>query len=231
MNKGVITKFKKWILENSTLELSESKSTESSYFKNDTISIRISDHIQGSDRTKIKYDVSLVIPEESKQYIVSIGYKVYIYNTLAEVKSLLLTIFRLNKSIPEACIRNAVNEAVSKVTVKHAISYKQLESYKNKLKKENEKANKKLGELKVKVNDYNHLETTVIKQQKSIGELLKKNNVLKNDIQESVDIISELRDNPDAREAIKIKNKTYYFDNFPKDIQELLEESIQYYNK
>ena len=231
MNKGVITKFKKCILENSTLELSESKSTESSYFKNDTISIRISDHIQGSDRTKIKYDISLVIPEESKQYIVSIGYKVYIYNTLAEVKSLLLTIFRLNKSIPEACIRNAVNEAVSKVTVKHAISYKQLESYKNKLKKENEKANKKLGELKVKVNDYNHLKTTVIKQQKSIGELLKKNNVLKNDIQESVDIISELRDNPDAREAIKIKNKTYYFDNFPKDIQELLEESIQYYNK
>lgn len=231
MNKGVITKFKKWILENSTLELSESKSTESSYFKNDAISIRISDHIQGSDRTKIKYDVSLVIPEESKQYIVSIGYKVYIYNTLAEVKSLLLTIFRLNKSIPEACIRNAVNEAVSKVTVKHAISYKQLESYKNKLKKENEKANKKLGELKVKVNDYNHLKTTVIKQQKSIGELLKKNNVLKNDIQESVDIISELRDNPDTREAIKIKNKTYYFDNFPKDIQELLEESIQYYNK
>lgn len=231
MNKGVITKFKKWVLENSTLELSESKSTESSYFKNDTISIRISDHIQGSDRTKIKYDVSLVIPEESKQYIVSIGYKVYIYNTLAEVKSLLLTIFRLNKSIPEACIRNAVNEAVSKVTVKHAISYKQLESYKNKLKKENEKANKKLGELKVKVNDYNHLKTTVIKQQKSIGELLKKNNVLKNDIQESVDIISELRDNPDAREAIKIKNKTYYFDNFPKNIQELLEESIQYYNK
>lgn len=231
MNKGVITKFKKWILENSTLELSESKSTESSYFKNDTISIRISDHIQGSDRTKIKYDVSLVIPEESKQYIVSIGYKVYIYNTLAEVKSLLLTIFRLNKSIPEACIRNAVNEAVSKVTVKHAISYKQLESYKNKLKKENEKANKKLSELKVKVNDYNHLKTTVIKHQKSIDELLKKNNVLKNDIQESVDIISELRDNPDAREAIKIKNKTYYFDNFPKDIQELLEESIQYYNK
>lgn len=231
MNKGVITKFKKWILENSTLELSESKSTESSYFKNDSISIRISDHIQGSDRTKIKYDVSLVIPEESKQYIVSIGYKVYIYNTLAEVKSLLLTIFRLNKSIPEACIRNAVNEAVSKVTVKHAISYKQLENYKNKLKKENEKANKKLDELKVKVNDYNHLKTTVIKQQKSIGELLKKNNVLKNDIQESVDIISELRDNPDTREAIKIKNKTYYFDNFPKDIQELLEESIQYYNK
>lgn len=231
MNKGVITKFKKWILENSTLELSESKSTESSYFKNDAISIRISDHIQGSDRTKIKYDISLVIPEESKQYIVSIDYKVYIYNTLAEVKSLLLTIFRLNKSIPEACIRNAVNEAVSKVTVKHAISYKQLESYKNKLKKENEKANKKLGELKVKVNDYNHLKTTVIKQQKSIGELLKKNNVLKNDIQESVEIISELRDNPDAREAIKIKNKTYYFDNFPKDIRELLEESIQYYNK
>lgn len=60
---------------------------------------------------------------------------------------------------------------------------------------------------------------------------MQKNNVLKNDIQESVDIISELRDNPDSREAIKIKNKTYYFDNFPKDIQELLEKSIQYYNK
>lgn len=231
MNKGVITKFKKWILENSTLELSESKSTESSYFKNDTISIRISDHIQGLERTKIKYDVSLVIPEESKQYIVSIGYKIYIYNTLAEVKALLLTIFRLNKSIPEACIRNAVTNEVTKVKTKHAIQYKQLEAYKDKLKKEITKNNRKLQELNAKVADYKHLKKVINKQNESISALESKNNTLNSDIKEAVEIISDLQNNPDAREAIKIKNKTYYFDNFPKDIQELLEESIQYYDK
>ena len=46
MNKGVITKFKNWILENSTLKVHNSTSTSSIYLINDSISIGISDHIQ-----------------------------------------------------------------------------------------------------------------------------------------------------------------------------------------
>ena len=53
MSKGTVTKFKNWILENSNLKLLESKSTESIYLTNDSLKIRISDHIQGSDRSNI----------------------------------------------------------------------------------------------------------------------------------------------------------------------------------
>lgn len=110
MNKGTVTKFKNWILENSNLKLLESKSTESIYLTNDSLKIRISDHIQGSDRSNIRFDISIFIPEESKQYIVSIGYKIYIYNTLLEVKNLLISIFRINLGIDTTTINKAVNK-------------------------------------------------------------------------------------------------------------------------
>ena len=114
MNKGTITKFKNWILENSTLKLSESKSTDSIYLVSDDIKIRISDHIQGSTCHNIRFDISIFIPEESDKYIVSIGYKIYIYNTLQEVKSLLTSMFRLNNGIPESSISKAVNKQIDK---------------------------------------------------------------------------------------------------------------------
>lgn len=89
-----------------------------------------------------------------------------------------------------------------------------------------------------KILDYGRLQirqlqskTTVIKQNKTIKELKNKNKCLLEDINEATNLISELQANPDARKAIKISEKTYYFDNFPKDIQELLIESIQYYDK
>lgn len=88
----------------------ESKSTESIYLTNDSLKIRISDHIQGSDRSNIRFDISIFIPEESKQYIVSIGYKIYIYNTLLEVKNLLISIFRINLGIDTTTINKAVNK-------------------------------------------------------------------------------------------------------------------------
>lgn len=110
MNKRTVTKFKNWILENSNLKLSESKSTESIYLTNDSLKIRISDHIQGSDYSNIRFDISIFIPEESKQYIVSIGYKIYIYNTLLEVKNLLLSVFRINLGIDTTTINKAVNK-------------------------------------------------------------------------------------------------------------------------
>ena len=94
-----------------------------------------------------------------------------------------------------------------------------------------DKGTKKLSELKVKVKDYGNIKTTVIKQNKTIKELKNKNKCLLEDINEATNLISELQANPDARKAIKISEKTYYFDNFPKDIQELLIESIQYYGK
>lgn len=135
MNKGTVTKLKNWLVNNFDLKLVESSSTDSFYLTNDSVSIRISDHIQGSDFNKIRFDISIILPEETNQYIVSIGYKVYIYNSISEVKQLLITIFRICKGIPESTIRNCVTSAVNKT------KHKYLECI-SKLVKTNKKLNK-----------------------------------------------------------------------------------------
>lgn len=135
MNKGTVTKLKNWLVANFNIKLVESSSTDSFYLTNDSVSIRISDHIQGSDFNKIRFDISIILPEETNQYIVSIGYKVYIYNSISEVKKLLITIFRICEGIPESTIRNCVTNAVNKT------KHKYLESI-SKLVKTNKKLNK-----------------------------------------------------------------------------------------
>lgn len=227
MNKGTITKFKNWILENSNLKLLESKSTESIYLTNDSLKIRISDHIQGSDRSNIRFDISIFIPEESKQYIVSIGYKIYIYNTLLEVKNLLISVFRINLGIDNSTINKAVNkQKEANKEINRALS-QQIGN----LSKKNNKYKVRLAKLNEKATKYDKLTKVHNKKLKEYQKLQAKCDSFMNDISEAKDIISELQNNPDARKAIQISDKTYYIDNFPKDIQDLLIESIQYYNK
>lgn len=227
MNKGTVTKFKNWILENSNLKLLESKSTESIYLTNDSLKIRISDHIQGSDRSNIRFDISIFIPEESKQYIVSIGYKIYIYNTLLEVKNLLISVFRINLGIDTTTINKAVNkQKEANKEINSALS-QQIAN----LSKKNNKYKVRLAKLSEKATKYDKLTKVHNKKLKEYQKLQAKCDSFMNDISEAKDIISELQNNPDARKAIQISDKTYYIDNFPKDIQDLLKESIQYYNQ
>ncbi len=227
MNKGTITKFKNWILENSNLKLLESKSTESIYLTNDSLKIRISDHIQGSDRSNIRFDISIFIPEESKQYIVSIGYKIYIYNTLLEVKNLLISVFRINLGIDTTTINKAVNkQKEANKEINSALS-QQIAN----LSKKNNKYKVRLAKLSEKATKYDKLTKVHNKKLKEYQKLQAKCGSFMNDISKAKDIISELQNNPDARKAIQISDKTYYIDNFPKDIQDLLKESIQYYNQ
>lgn len=227
MNKGTVTKFKNWILENSNLKLSESKSTESIYLTNDSLKIRISDHIQGSDYSNIRFDISIFIPEESKQYIVSIGYKIYIYNTLLEVKNLLISVFRINLGIDTTTINKAVNKQKDANKEINSALSQQIAN----LSKKNNKYKARIAKLEEKAARYNKLTKAHDKKLKECKKLQSKCDSFMNDISEAKDIISELQNNPDARKAIQISNKTYYIDNFPEDIQDLLMESIQYYNK
>lgn len=227
MNKGTVTKFKNWILENSNLKLLESKSTESIYLTNDSLKIRISDHIQGSDRSNIRFDISIFIPEESKQYIVSIGYKIYIYNTLLEVKNLLISVFRINLGIDTTTINKAVNKQKDANKEINSALSQQIAN----LSKKNNKYKERIAKLEEKASRYNKLTKAHNKKLKECKKLQSKCNSFMNDISEAKDIISELQNNPDARKAIQISDKTYYIDNFPKDIQDLLKESIQYYNQ
>ena len=221
MNKTTITKFKNWILENSTLKLSESKSTDSIYLVSDDIKIRISDHIQGSACRNIRFDISIFIPEESDKYIVSIGYKIYIYNTLQEVKSLLTSMFRLNNGIPESSISKAVNKQIDK--------NKELSNQIAILSKKKNKYKSRIGSLEKEASAYRKLQKVYNKKVTECQKLELRCNSLLNDNLEAKDIISELQDNPEARKVIQIKEKKYYLDNFPNDIQELLKDAISYY--
>lgn len=221
MNKTTITKFKNWILENSTLKLSESKSTDSIYLVSDDIKIRISDHIQGSACRNIRFDISIFIPEESDKYIVSIGYKIYIYNTLQEVKSLLTSMFRLNNGIPESSISKAVNKQIDK--------NKELSNQIAILSKKKNKYKSRIGSLEKEASAYRKLQKVYNKKVTECQKLELRCNSLLNDNLEAKDIISELQDNPEARKVIQIKEKKYYVDNFPNDIQELLKDAISYY--
>ena len=172
-------------------------------------------------------DISIFIPEESKQYIVSIGYKVYIYNTLLEVKNLLISVFRINLGIEYSTITKVINkqkEASEKIN--SALS-QQIAN----LSKKNNKYKKRLAKLEDTAARYNKLTKVHNKKLKECKKLQEKCDSFMNDILEAKDIISKLQNNPEARKAIQISNKTYYIDNFPKDIQDLLMESIQYYNK
>ena len=222
MNKTTITKFKNWILENSTLKLSESKSTDSIYLVSDDIKIRISDHIQGSTCHNIRFDISIFIPEESDKYIVSIGYKIYIYNTLQEVKSLLTSMFRLNNGIPESSISKAVNKQIDKNKEANKKLSNQIAILSNKYKS-------RIGRLEKKASAYRKLQKVYNKKVTECQKLELRCNSLLNDNLEAKDIISELQDNPEARKVIQIKEKKYYLDNFPNDIQELLKDAISYY--
>ena len=222
MNKTTITKFKNWILENSTLKLSESKSTDSIYLVSDDIKIRISDHIQGSACNNIRFDISIFIPEESDKYIVSIGYKIYIYNTLQEVKSLLTSMFRLNNGIPESSISKAVNKQIDKNKAANKELSNRIAILSNKYKS-------RIGSLEKKASAYRKLQKVYNKKVTECQKLELRCNSLLNDNLKAKDIISELQDNPEARKVIQIKEKKYYLDNFPNDIQELLKDAISYY--
>lgn len=186
MNKTTITKFKNWILENSTLKLSESKSTDSIYLVSDDIKIRISDHIQGSACNNIRFDISIFIPEESDKYIVSIGYKIYIYNTLQEVKSLLTSMFRLNNGIPESSISKAVNKQIDK----NKEANKELSNRIAILSKKNNKYKSRIGSLEKKAAAYRKLQKVYNKKVTECQKLELRCNSLLNDNLEAKDIIS-----------------------------------------
>lgn len=213
MNKGTVTKLKNWLVANFDLKLVESSSTDSFYLTNDSVSIRISDHIQGSDFNKIRFDISIILPEETNQYIVSIGYKVYIYNSISEIKQLLITTFRICEGIPESTIRNCVTSAVNKT------KHKYLECI-SKLVKSNKKLNKSYQKYHSKSIQ---LGKTINKQAKEIKQL--ENQILR---------LREIYEKDNAFTYKLVKEQDFLkkdYDSLLKDYNSLVDKYNTLYNK
>lgn len=213
MNKGTVTKLKNWLVTNFDIKLVESSSTDSFYLTNDSVSIRISDHIQGSDFNKIRFDISIILPEETNQYIVSIGYKVYIYNSISEVKQLLITIFRICEGIPESTIRNCVTSAVNKT------KHKYLEVI-SKLVKTNKKLNK----------SYQKYHSKSIQLGKTINKQAKEIKQLENQILRLREIYE--KDNAFTFKLVKEQDSLKKdYDSLLKDYNSLVDKYNTLYNK
>lgn len=213
MNKGTVTKLKNWLVANFNIKLVESSSTDSFYLTNDSVSIRISDHIQGSDFNKIRFDISIILPEETNQYIVSIGYKVYIYNSISEVKQLLITIFRICEGIPESTIRNCVTSAVNKT------KHKYLECI-SKLVKTNKKLNK----------SYQKYHSKSIQLGKTINKQAKEIKQLENQILRLREIYE--KDNAFTFKLVKEQDSLKKdYDSLLKDYNSLVDKYNTLYNK
>lgn len=205
------------------LEITESP-TNSRYIKVNSRKVRISDHL-GIYNDKI--DISILIPEESSKFIVSIGHKIYLYDTLRQTGDLIINYIQFNSNIftpYKESAHEAYRTKQSQVDAERCLVKNQHNSEKAELKTE-------IGRLSSQIYGLTRKTMAMEKENKT----LKKEAMIKDDtIKEAADIIEELTTNPEARQLIYNQNteKTYYLDNFSEDAREMIFELIkEYYSK
>ena len=154
-----------------------------------------------SYREKIK--VQVIIPETPENFIISINDKVYCYTSLSKVGDFIINYILIYKNV----IRDYLDDIVQ-LNVSKSLYYGTVLSTKAKLKKEKQKATK--------------LEKELCSQLQIIEEK-----------QKALEEASEIIDSLSNRKLFYSgeKDKKYYLDNFPKDIQEFLNNIIKEYYK
>lgn len=217
------------------IEVKPSETTNSQYIDLGNKTIRISDHLPAFPSKKI--DIGVIIPETPKNFIISIGYKVFCYTSLKRTGDFLIDYIRFNSSIGDKYSKlsqdiiqkqekeiNELKDFVQKLqTLNTNLSNS---SDKAKLKRQSEELTQNQAKLKRQAGEIARLQQT---QSEIKAELKEKNAAIK----EAADLIETLTTDPEARPLLYSKQgKKYYLDNFPEDIQDLINEAIkEYYNK
>ena len=154
-----------------------------------------------SYREKIK--VQVIIPETPENFIISINDKVYCYTSLSKVGDFIINYILIYKNV----IRDYLDDIVQ-LNVSKSLYYNTVTSTKAKL----EKAEQKITKLE--------------KELCSQLQIIKKK-------QKALEEASEIIDSLSNRKLFYSgeRDKKYYLDNFPKDIQEFLNDIIKEYYK
>lgn len=200
------------------LEVQESKSTNSIYIKLRKYRIRIADHI-GILTPEVK--VQVIIPEESSKFIVCIGLKIYLYNTIKQVGDFLINYIRINNNIISEIYEEKRNRMQELKNSADNLRAKLTESLK--VKEDLEDVKSKYEVLK------SQYHATCTKQSALKEQLKEKDSA----IREAAELIEQLYD-PETRKLIysEKRDKRYYLDNFSDDAREMIEELIkEYYSK
>lgn len=220
-------------------EIQFAQSSPSVYlFKGDNV-VRISDHFGG------KYPINIITCEYDEGYCVIINRNTFYYKSARKVAELLINYYHFSDSFSfekpildlKAKERTLQMDLVAeKQTSSHLATQisnlnKKIKELENKLSSNTLTSNlkKKITELEKKLND-KHSNTRKLNQ-----DLISYRNQiieLKKDCKEAAELIDILTNDTETRKLLtNEKEKKYYLDHFPKDVQTFLEEVIkEYYN-
>ena len=217
------------------IEVKSSETTNSQYIDLGNKTIRISDHLPAFPSKKI--DIGVIIPETPKSFIISIGYKVYCYTSFKRAGDFLVDYILFNNNIEDKYSKlsqDIIQKQVKEInTLKDFVQKLQTlntnlsnSDDKAKLKHQSEELTQNKAKVKRQAGEIARLQQA---QSEMKAELKEKNAAIK----EAADLIETLTTDPEARPLLYSKQgKKYYLDNFPEDIQDLINEAIkEYYSK
>ena len=233
----MIDKIIRYVQDKLPVIVSESVSTNSKYIRLSDSGklVRISDHF-GNVRDSV--DITIIIPENSGQFIVVLGFKTFIYNSFQKVCDLIIMYLILEEGIFSKEATKIKNQAQNINDMKLKIDT--LNNEVRKLKTLNSQLsilNKNLSnngietELKKKAKRQATEIKTLNEKQVEYKEIIKRQ---EEDLKEAAQLLEEVSTNPELREMLYDSHtgKKYYIDNFSKDAQDILKDIIKdYYNK
>ena len=237
----MIDKIIKYVQDKLPVIVSESVSTTSKYIRLSDSGklVRISDHF---GNVKDSVDITIIIPENSGQFIVVLGFKTFIYNSFQKVCDLIIMYLILEESIFSKESAKIKNQAQNINDMKQNIDTLNAEI--SKLKTLNSQLsilNKNLSNNGIETELQKELQKKVKRQAAEIKNLNEKQVEYKEtikkqeeDIKEAARLLEEVSTNPELREMLYDSNtgKKYYLDNFSEDAQDILKDLISnYYNK
>ena len=233
----MIDKIIKYVQDKLPVVVSESVSTTSKYIRLSDSGklVRISDHF---GNVKDSVDITIIIPENSGQFIVVLGFKTFIYNSFQKVCDLIIMYLILEEGIfskEAAKIKNQaqnINDMKLKIDTLNAevVKLKTLNSQLSILNR-NLSNNGIDTELQKKVKRQAAEIKTLNEKQVEYKEIIKRQ---EEDIKEAAQLLEEVSTNPELREMLYDSHagKKYYIDNFSEDAQDILKDLINdYYDK
>ena len=232
----MIDKIVRYVQDKLPVIVSESVSTNSKYIRLSDSGklVRISDHF---GNVKDAVDITIIVPENQRQFVVVLGFKTFIYNSFQKVCDLIIMYLILEEGIfsKEATkIKNQaqnINDMKLKIdTLNNEVS--KLKTLNNQLSILNKNLSHNIEtELQKKVKRQATEIKTLNEKQVEYKEIIKKQ---EEDIKEAVQLLKEVSTNPELREMLYDSHagKKYYLDNFSEDAQDILKDIIKdYYNK
>lgn len=237
----MIDKIIRYVQDKLPVIVSESVSTNSKYIRLSDSGklVRISDHF-GNVRDSV--DITIIIPENSGQFIVVLGFKTFIYNSFQKVCDLIIMYLILEEGIFSKETAKIKNQAQNINDMKLKIDT--LNSEVSKLKTLNSQLsilNRNLSNNGIETELQKELQKKVKRQAAEIKTLNEKQveykEIIKRqeeDIKEAAQLLEEVSTNPELREMLYDSHagKKYYLDNFSEDAQDILKDIIKdYYNK